>query len=124
MWINILLKVLLNWEVLIKEDYIGLFHKNDISRIQKTISWAQEPLVAPITEGQNVGEVTFTLDGEVLSKIELIAKYGIEKRTIWDVMFSINAIPYWCGGIGGVLILFTISNAIRKRKSRRGFHFK
>ncbi|WP_341876974.1 D-alanyl-D-alanine carboxypeptidase family protein [Defluviitalea saccharophila] len=111
-------------EVLIKEDYTGLFHKNDISRIQKTISWAQEPLVAPITEGQNVGEVTFILDGEILSKIELIAKYGIEKRTIWDVMFSINAIPYWCGGIGGVLILFTISNAIRKRKSRRGFHFK
>jgi D-alanyl-D-alanine carboxypeptidase (penicillin-binding protein 5/6) len=111
-------------EVLIKEEFTGLFNKDDISRIQKTISWKQDPLVAPITEGQNVGEVTFTLDGEVLSKVELIAKYGIEKRTIWDMMFSFNAIPYWCGGIGSVIVLFTISNAIKRRKNRRGFHFR
>ncbi|KAE9629114.1 D-alanyl-D-alanine carboxypeptidase family protein [Defluviitalea raffinosedens] len=111
-------------EVLIKEDFTGLFHKDDISHIEKKISWNQEPLVAPITEGQTVGAVTFTLNGEELSKIELIAKYGIEKRTIWDVMFSLNAVPYWCGGIGGVFIITMISNAIRKRKNRRGLHFK
>ncbi len=111
-------------EVTVEEEFIDLFNKDDISRIESKITWNQEPLIAPITQGDEVGKISFILDGEVLKTIDLKAKYSIEKRTIWDVIFSLKAIPYWIGSILGLCILFTIINIIKKKRRSRGFHLR
>jgi len=111
-------------EVISKDEYTDLFHKNDISKIKENITLNTETLIAPIVQGETVGEVTFTLGGEELSKIKLDAKYDIEKRTIWDVMISIEAIPYWSGIIGGIIILCGVMNMLKKRKRKKGFHLR
>jgi len=112
-------------ELVAKTDYKGLLYKEDFSRVEKSVSLFDEVIIAPISKGQIIGKITFTLDGENLGDVELIAKYDIEKRTILDLIFSIKAIPYWCGGIGVVFILSLIISAIKKKKRRRrGLHFR
>lgn len=108
-------------EAVAVESYGDLLNNNDIDKIKKSVVWNDTSLVAPIEEGQIIGRVTYSLKNDVLTEIDLAAKQGVEKRTIWDVLFSLKALPYWGGGIAGVLILTFAIRGIQKRKRKRGF---
>ena len=42
----------------------------------------EEAIQAPIQKGQKLGEVEFTLNGELISKVNIIANQTIEKMNI------------------------------------------
>lgn len=52
--------------------------KGDAGRIQAEVTLG-ESLTAPIKEGEAVGEIKYTLDGEVLGSVEICAKETVEE---------------------------------------------
>lgn len=121
--------------VIATEGFKDLFNVSDIPKIQQEIIWDEEKLdpglkdetklLAPIEEGQTLGSILYTLEGENLAKINIVASNSVEKRSIWDVIFSIQAIPFWLGTILGLFILRFILRLIKLRKRKnRGFRLR
>ncbi|NLL71038.1 MAG: D-alanyl-D-alanine carboxypeptidase [Epulopiscium sp.] len=122
-------------EVTATEGFAELLKSSDIPKIQKQILWKEElldpnfkeenKLLAPIEEKQIVGTVQYTLNNQILAEIPLAASSTIERRTIWDVLFSIKAIPIWFGVFFGLFILRFLFKLSKKRKRKtKGFRFR
>lgn len=45
----------------------------------------EENISAPITSGQKIGEISFSLDGEVLSTVNIVAEEGVEKINLFTM---------------------------------------
>ncbi len=77
-----------------QNGFEDLFKKSDISNINQSIEWkyncpeGKQRIVAPISKGQVLGILRYTLDGVTLFETNLLATEPIEKRTI------INTIVY------------------------------
>lgn len=54
-----------------KSLYLSL-PKGDYARVKATMT-SKQPLIAPVAAGQEVGKITFSLDGEVISEQSLVA---------------------------------------------------
>lgn len=111
-------------EVVAKNDFIDLVKKEDVTKIEKAIQWDQTLLVAPVEAGQLVGKVTYSLEGNIIGEVPLVAKVSIQKRTLLETLFSLSAVPYWIGIIGGGALIGTIIYFIKNRRNRRGFRIK
>ena len=57
----------------------------DLSRITKEWIYS-ENLTAPITEGEKVGMLRYSLDGQTLGEIEIVAAENMEKAGYWDYL--------------------------------------
>ena len=42
-------------------------------------------VLAPITAGQKLGEVSFSLDGQILSTIDIVAKNDVDKLNLFTM---------------------------------------
>ena len=42
--------------------------------------------LAPVTKGQKLGEISFTLNGEVLSTVDIVAKENVEKIALFSII--------------------------------------
>lgn len=111
-------------EVVAKADLIDLIEKEKIDKVEKTVIWNQQLIEAPIDAGQVVGKITYTIDGDSIGEVPLIAKVGIEKRTLIEAVFSASALPYWIGVVGGIVLIGIVFFIINKRRNRRGFRIK
>ena len=61
------------------KDTIGtILKKGENDNIEQTIT-LDKNISAPITKGQKLGEITFTLDNEVINTVDLIAEKDIDK---------------------------------------------
>ena len=70
---------------LVLENDIGvLVEKGEESNIEQTIN-INEDLVAPLYEGEKVGEIVYTLDGEEIGKVNIVCEKGIEKKTFFSM---------------------------------------
>lgn len=58
-----------------KDLYLSL-PKGDYARVKATMT-SKQPLIAPIEAGQEVGQISFTLDGKVISEQPLIAAKNV-----------------------------------------------
>lgn len=58
-----------------KDLYLSL-PKGDYARVKATMT-SKQPLIAPIEAGQEVGKITFTLDGKVINEQPLIAAKNV-----------------------------------------------
>ncbi|NLP45711.1 MAG: D-alanyl-D-alanine carboxypeptidase [Epulopiscium sp.] len=123
-------------EVVATESFTDLFSVSDIPKIQSQIIWKEElidpsvkeetKLMAPIEEKQIVGSIQYSLNNKVLKEIPVTASTSIEKRTIKDIIFSIQAIPIWIGII--ILLLFVRLIIVfikrKRRKKRKNLRFR
>lgn len=66
-----------NLNILFDED-AGVIIKRRKQNIEQIIS-VPDTLIAPITKGQKVGEVSYCLDGERITTINIIAEKEIKK---------------------------------------------
>ena len=101
-----------------------------------------EEFVAPYEEGDALGTATYSLDGNVLGEVELVAANDVELSALARIRNTATAIALspitWCvaGGIVGVIIVTLAARAsARRRKTARkttsatprtshGAHFK
>jgi serine-type D-Ala-D-Ala carboxypeptidase (penicillin-binding protein 5/6) len=69
-----------------KELYLTL-PKGDYARVKATIT-SRQPLVAPIKAGQEVGKITFTLDGKTINEQTLVAGKSVEEAGFFGRMLD------------------------------------
>ena len=72
-------------DAILEEDCGTLLKKGNDKNVEQTIS-LEENILAPIKKGQKLGEISFTLDGEILSKVNIIAKEDVEKIGLFPIM--------------------------------------
>ena len=61
------------------EDNAGtLIEKGKDKNIEQNLT-LEENIMAPVKAGQKIGEISFTLDGETLSSVNIVAKNDVEK---------------------------------------------
>ncbi len=91
-------------------------------------------LTAPITKGDVVGQVTYTLNGKTIFTDNLLATNDVALRTfksdmtyytakVKSAVFSLAAIPFWLGGLAIIVILVAVIRRIRIRNRRRAHHY-
>ncbi|MEC7243143.1 MAG: D-alanyl-D-alanine carboxypeptidase family protein [Pseudomonadota bacterium] len=71
---------------------IGLRAENEVSRVlsrsermktEISVSWVN-PVPAPVTQGQKLGEVSITIDGKIVDKIGLMADRDVDQLGMFD----------------------------------------
>ena len=67
--------------VVLENDAGILLAKGSEKNIEQTVT-IDENISAPISSGQKVGEITFSLDGEVLSTVNLVSQVSVNKIDI------------------------------------------
>lgn len=45
----------------------------------------EENIVAPIEKGQKLGEATYSLDGQIIGKVNIVAKEEVKKINLWNM---------------------------------------
>lgn len=71
-------------EAILKDTAGNLLPKASNKNIEQHIE-LPDSISAPVTNGQNLGKVTFTLDGETLSSIDIVAKNDVHKINLFDI---------------------------------------
>ncbi len=61
-----------------------LIEKGKDKNIEQTMT-LEDNIAAPITAGQKLGEITFTLDGNTLSSVDIVAKNEVEKLNLFTM---------------------------------------
>jgi len=95
-------------------------------------------ILTPVTEGEVIGSVAYSLKGEILFTGEIIAGRDVEERSFNTDMdfyvaelkaaaFTAKAIPYWIVGIMIPILIIVLIVALvrrgRKRKNGGRYHF-
>jgi D-alanyl-D-alanine carboxypeptidase (penicillin-binding protein 5/6) len=61
----------------LNKDFYLTLPKGDYARVKASMT-SQQPLIAPIKAGQEIGKISFTLDGKVINEQKLVAKNAID----------------------------------------------
>lgn len=81
-----------NLNILFDEDAGVIIKKGENKNIEQII-YVPDTLIAPITKGQKVGEVSYCLDGERITTINIIAEKEIKKISL--INFSSKLYKSW-----------------------------
>lgn len=71
----------------ISKDFYLTLPKGDYARVKATMT-SKQPLLAPIKAGQEVGKITFTLDGKTINQQTLVASSSIEEAGFFGRMLD------------------------------------
>ena len=82
--VNITKGVNSNVNLIFENDVGFLLKKGEDKNIEQTIN-VEENIMAPINEGQKVGEVVYTLNGEELGRTNIVAEKTVEKKTFFSI---------------------------------------
>lgn len=77
--------VVLETEVVAKDDLMLLVKKGDEGKVNKEIIVPQY-IQAPIQKGEKIGEVIASMDGKEVGRVDIIAAEDIERASLLDVM--------------------------------------
>lgn len=70
---------------LVTESNVGvLLKKGEDKNIEQTVN-IEENIVAPISAGQKVGEIIYTLNGKEVGKTNVVAETTVEKKTFFNI---------------------------------------
>ena len=72
-------------EAVLKENTGILLKKGSDKNIEQILNLPQN-ITAPIKQGDKLGEISFVLDGETLTSVDIIAKEDIEKIGLFSVI--------------------------------------
>lgn len=78
--------------LVIENDEGILVKKGEDKNVEQIVN-IDENISAPITQGQKLGEMIFTLNGQEIGRSNLIAEINIEKRTFFNI--ALNAYQSW-----------------------------
>ena len=72
-------------EAVLEEDCGTLLKKGDDKNVEQTLN-LEDTISAPIKKGQKLGEISFTLNGELLSSVNIVANEDVEKNNLFTIM--------------------------------------
>ena len=70
--------------LILETDVGSLIKKGEDKDIEQTVN-IQENLIAPINEGQKVGEVSYCLNGKEIGKTNIVAEKSVEKKSFFSI---------------------------------------
>ena len=73
-----------NVDAILENDAGTLIEKGKENDIEQNLM-LEENISAPVTSGQKLGEITFTLDGKTLSSINIVAQNNVEKTNLFSM---------------------------------------
>lgn len=62
----------------LKQDFYLTLPKGDYARVKANMT-SQQPLIAPIKVGQEIGKISFSLDGKIINQQKLVASKAIDE---------------------------------------------
>jgi D-alanyl-D-alanine carboxypeptidase (penicillin-binding protein 5/6) len=62
----------------LNKDFYLTLPKGDYARVKASMT-SQQPLIAPIKAGQEIGKITFSLDGKIINEQKLVASKSIDE---------------------------------------------
>ena len=68
------------------EGNAGILIKKGSDRNIEQVLNLEEIVEAPISKGQKLGEISYTLDGEILATINIIAKEDVDKIRLFSII--------------------------------------
>ena len=71
-------------QAVLKDNSGTLIEKGKDKNVEQNIDLPSS-ISAPVATGQKLGEVTFSLDGEVISKTDIIAKDNVDKVNLFNI---------------------------------------
>lgn len=71
-------------DIVLENNTGALIEKGKENQISQEIN-LEENISAPIKSGQKLGEIYITLDGNILNKVNLVAKNNIEKKNLFNM---------------------------------------
>ena len=71
-------------EAVLEKTTGALIEKGKESKIEKKIELS-ENISAPITKGQKLGEMSYTLDGKTISSVNIVASEDVEKISLFNM---------------------------------------
>ena len=126
------------------KDYTGVFNKNDIPNIKEDIVWNEElidkkyeekhgnvRLLGPITKGQVLGKVIYTLNDKTIVESDLLALEDSMELNVFDHILNAGyfVVSHWkvfaISVISlAVLIIILRVAALKKRKKRSQWSYR
>ena len=73
-----------NVNLVLEQDVGILLKKGEDKNIEQIVNM-EENIVAPVHEGQKVGEVIYSLNGEELGRTNIVAEKTVEKKTFFSI---------------------------------------
>jgi serine-type D-Ala-D-Ala carboxypeptidase (penicillin-binding protein 5/6) len=73
--------------VTVAKDYYVTLLKGDYARLKVSMT-SQRPLIAPIKTGQEIGKISFTLDGKVINEQKLVAATAVNEAGFFGRMLD------------------------------------
>ena len=70
--------------LILETDVGSIIKKGEDKDIEQTVN-IQENLIAPINEGQKVGEVSYCLNGKEIGKTNIVAEKSVEKKSFFSI---------------------------------------
>ena len=77
-----------NINLILEKDANIILNKGTDSNIEQNVT-INDNISAPIKKGDCLGKVTYTLNGNQLSEVNLLAESNVEKNTIWNLTTSL-----------------------------------
>ena len=71
-------------EAVLKDNAGTLIEKGKDDNIEQTLT-LDDRVLAPVSSGQKLGEISFTLDGETLSTVDIVAKQDVDKINLFNM---------------------------------------
>jgi D-alanyl-D-alanine carboxypeptidase (penicillin-binding protein 5/6) len=115
------------------KDYVGLVPDKDIdallvqntdvkTEILKVYTWYEDKLVAPIKQGQHLGDVVVSYDGDTLGTAKLLANSDVERSNVLYGLSRIDEIVstrWFKASVIIFIILFSFYVAVAVIRSNR-----
>ena len=93
--------------------------------LERTVTWTQETVEAPVTAGQKLGEITLSYDGQEYGKADLIAFDDVtaSKLLVFQhnlaLFFAKTWVKVTLGVIAGLALLLVIATVVVSRRRAR-----
>jgi serine-type D-Ala-D-Ala carboxypeptidase (penicillin-binding protein 5/6) len=71
----------------LNKDFYLTLPKGDYARVKASMT-SQQPLLAPIKTGQEIGKITFSLDGKVIGEQKLVAAKAVDEAGFFGRMID------------------------------------
>lgn len=135
-------------DVIVKKDVTEYMETKNTKNLKKVISYSKQfvaenkkkedttiRLKAPIKKGEEIGTISYQLDGETVTQAKLYAGHAVEKQTffsaikyffksIFSNVFSFKGLAVLAVIIGVALIVLGVTKMIRGRRSRSRYVYK
>lgn len=79
-------------EAIFEENSGSLIKKGSSKNVTSTVS-LNDTISAPVSKGQKLGEVTYSIDGEIISTVNIVAKEDVKKLNFTNM--STRVIENW-----------------------------